>query len=343
MKGKLLVGFVNQFYTEKLNLGIYELNSKKFYWIYNDEIKRSLGHVFGVNGIIKFKDKFIVGYQSKPTKIGIYNSEFKLLKVLLLDNIIDLHSFTIMNDKLYCVSTGTNQVIEITLTNDFDISDTKPFYSYGNNNKKDIYHLNSISAYNDCLYITMFGKKNNNSWKNSENGQLIKISDKKIVKNSLQHPHTVYSIDTSLSYCESKTGKFYLGETEFDLLNYTRGICFSNDFIFVGSSGKRIKSRSEGTINTNEASNPEETKSYISIINRSSKKIESKIFLNDFGTEIYELLYLDNGFKIPEWIKINSWKDLSITHLREKIMKQQEFIANYSIKKRIYNLFKLNS
>jgi len=342
MKGNLLIGFVNQFYTEKLNLGIYELSSNKFYWIYNNEITRSLGRVIGVNGIIRFKDKFIVGYQSKPTKIGIYDSEFKLLKVLLLDNVIDLHSFTIINDKLYCVSTGTNQVIEITLTNDFDISNTKPFYSYGNNIKKDIYHLNSISSYNDCLYITMFGKKNNNSWKNSENGQLLRISDKKVIKTSLQQPHTVYFIDTSMSYCESKTGKFIMDDMKYDLKNYTRGICFSDDYIFVGSSGKRIKSRSEGTINIDEATTEEESKSYISIINRSTKVIEDKIYLNDFGTEIYEIIFLDERFQTPGWLKTISRNKLEINHLKEKIIKQQEFIINNSIKKRIYNLFKLN-
>jgi len=340
MKGKLLIGFVNQFYTEKLNLGIYDLITNEFYWIYNNEINQSLGRVFGVNGIVRFKDRFIVGYQSIPTKIGIYDSEFNLLNVLTLGNIIDLHSFTILHDKLYCISSGTNQVFEITLTNDFAISEIKPFYTFGKNNKKDIYHLNSITAFNDFLYITMFGKKMNKSWKNSDDGTLMNITNQEVVKNMLRHPHTVYSIDDSLAYCESKTGKFYYGEKAFDLFNYTRGICFSNDFIFVGSSGKRIKSRSEGTVNTNEASNSEETKSYISIIHRKSKKITGKIYLSDFGTEIYEILHLNEDFEIPNWCRKESWKDLKITHLQEKVMEQQNTIRDASLKNRAIRLIK---
>jgi len=334
----ILIGFVNKFYAPNLNLGVINIEKKTFNWIFNEEIEERIQNVKGVNGIIKFKEHFIVGYQSKPTKIVVFNKDFRIISVNEVPEIVNLHTFSAFDDKLYCVSTGTDEIFCLTFDSNFNIKTLDLIYKKSKR-KTDNWHINSICNINNKLIITCFGLKNNKSWKNAKNGQVINISDNTILKNNLFQPHTSYlSNSNKLMYCESGTNTVFIGEKEkISLEGYTRGITEDNENYYIGLSGRRLQSRSKGTLNTGETTNKNESNSGITIVDKNKLEIKENIVLSQYGIEIFDLVVLDS---IPDWIDNKSPFDFQLEEYEKQIYKLVTKLHQYTKKEGLFNRIK---
>ncbi len=112
-------------------------------------------------------------------------------------------------------------------------------------------HINSIAYLDGNLVISAFGKKEKDNWLYSKNGYILDITDGKVIKNGLFHPHTLISKNGKLFFCESARRK--IRSLEEDLLQiekgYVRGLAIYKDEIAFGISHARKKSKSTGRMN----------------------------------------------------------------------------------------------
>tara|TARA_B110000902_G_C14294117_1_gene582417 strand:- start:6385 stop:7491 length:1107 start_codon:yes stop_codon:yes gene_type:complete len=338
---KILVGFVNKFFAPNLNLAIFDTNDESFNWIYNKEIDSVVGEVKGVNGVVEFRDHYIVGYQSKPTKIAVFDRNFKIISVNAVKEIVNLHTFTTRDHKLYTVSTGTDEVFEVDFDENWNIKSTKCIYKKSIY-KKDKWHINSICNHEGNLIVTCFNKKINGSWKNSKVGQIIDISNNIVLKKNLFQPHTAYSSESNqLLFCESGANNLHLGlDNVLKTQGYTRAITEDNDFYYVGLSGRRLQSRSKGLMNTEETTNNEESKSGIVIINKNTLEIVNVHYLNNYGIEIFDIIILNYA---PEWVKNNIVNQLQMEEFENQIYALKTKLISIVKKKNIFTRIFLKS
>ena len=331
----LLVSFVNQYYSPQLCLGIIDLNTGDFFWIYDEPIAHATKNVLGVNGLYSIDNKIIVGYQSNPTKILVLNSkDFSIIKDVEIPNVIDLHSFAYFEGNLYCVSTGTDEVIKIKFDNDYNIVNTEVYWDTGHSGR-DNYHVNSIAIDEDKIYVTFFGKKHEKGWKETLNGGVINLKTREIIFEDLHHPHTIFFSNNQAILCESGKGNIVFLNKKMHrkyLGGYLRGIAENEDYLFVGSSGKRLISRSEGTVNLDPTKNEEEAKSFIYWLKKPKMEILKKIELSYFGTEIYDLLFLENSINKKNFTSTNPLF-LRIKHMEHELVTIKGKLAEQSKQK----------
>lgn len=327
---KLLIGFVNQFFTPLLNLGVLDLDNESFQWIFNEQIARATTNVQGVNGLSIYRDHIFVGYQSNPTKILIFNTNFEIINELVIPEIKQLHSFTFIEDKIYCVSTGTGEIFELQYEQGFNIKEIKCIYRVSNF-KEDRVHLNSICVHNGELISTCFGKKINGSWRNSKNGRLFYIRNNETILDGLFQPHSAHTINGQWVVCESGTGNLiFQNSRKVNLGGYIRGIAH-DDFIYVGLSGKRIKSRSKGTLNIGVSNSLNDNKSFIKILDKKKLKVLNVFDVSVYGTEIFDLEILPSKFEVSSLNKEPI--KLQLEHLENRIVKLEKQLQEKKLRK----------
>lgn len=302
----LLVGFVNQYFTPSLNLGLLNLNTEKFLWITNNKIAELTSDTYGVNGIVKYREKYIVGYQSGPTLFVIYNKDFSIANSFRIKHVSNQHSFCVYQGKLLTVSTGFDEIVELCLDEKYNLVGYSSFWKHPKNSKKsDLFHINSIASKKDNIYITCFGTPPFEKGDIKRiSGKVINIVTDQIIVENLYHPHSSIFIDENFMACESGTEMIFDLQKKYFIGGYTRGIAFSENNLYVGSSGKRLRSRSQGTFNVGWGETILDSRSFINIVSREGNHVEKKIDLSQYGNEIYELLYLKD-FLPPDWILKN--------------------------------------
>jgi hypothetical protein len=318
----LLIGFVNQVFTPQLTLAVLDVRTEKLYWINNEKLTNGTEKARGVNGLIKYRDKFVVGFQSSPTKLAIINGDFSINKILTLKEVENLHSFCVFDGKILCVSTGTDEVFALTLNEEFDLTNIELWWRHPNNQRQgeDSNHVNSIATDGNYVYVTCFGEKHKDGWQESKNGKVINASKNEVLIQGLHHPHTLYFQDGKWMLCESGGENIVTADNKkYFLGGYLRGITEDEKHLYVGVSGKRSISRSKGTLNAGFASSAEETASFINIIDKNSFESLKRIDLGIYGAEIFDLI-LVNDRVLPDWILENNATRMQISHLEEHIL-----------------------
>ena len=211
-----------------------------------------------------------------------------------LPEVKDGHSILAIDNCLYVVSTGTDEIVcydikEKSLENPQIIwraSDTK----------QDTHHINSIVEYDGDILLSGFGTKTGQLWSTATNGYIFNITSNSFLAERIHHPHSLSIRNGEIYYSDSHRNTFCKvgqSETIFDLQGYTRGISWlSDDLVCLATSMGRRVSKSTGLIGN--AADPGELVGECGLLlgNIFKKKIVGKIDLSWFGPEIYDIVVL---------------------------------------------------
>lgn len=244
---KLLIAFCNLSAPRDSGVLLYDVDSGKTQWV-NMGFSKLISSCTG----LWVDDKFIFSlFQAEGiSNISVINKgSLKPVFCQTLEEVKDGHSICVLGNKLYVVSTGSDEVLRYEFTGK-KVLKPEVFWK-ASDEKKDTHHLNSIIPFKKEIYVSGFGSKEGELWDTAIHGYIINISANKCVKKGIYHPHTLAVLDDKVFYCESSTQTFYsIDETiKFSLDGYTRGICFiDNKTVAIGTSIGRKSSKSTGIV-----------------------------------------------------------------------------------------------
>lgn len=256
-----------------------------------------------VTGLTKTEDRIFVVFSTKEGNwyfAALNQNDLTPLFYRELPGVADCHSILTIKNKLYIVSTGTDEVLCYDILNDV-VSASSVFWQ-ASDARKDTHHINSIIEKDGDILISAFGKKTGQFWSTATNGYIYNITKGIYVKEEIYHPHSLSVKDGRVYYSDSQNNTFCSIEDAnplFGLNGYTRGVTWlSDDLVCMASSIGRRVSKSTGLI-ANPA-DPGEIAGECNLIigNIVSREIIKQVDLSWFGPEIYDLLTLDGDIDL---------------------------------------------
>jgi len=164
--------------------------------------------------------------------------------ILARDSQYDFHDVLHHKDRLYLVSTGTNEVIVLD-------SEGKRVNSYTFPGGNDSWHINCLGIWDNRIVLSAFGefeefrgyKKNT-----KKQGFVLDIETNEKLWEGLSQPHTPVQNGDNYYICNSEEMQvltlnrhsFEINSIQLD--GYTRGIAFSQRYMYVGLSQSRNNS-----------------------------------------------------------------------------------------------------
>jgi hypothetical protein len=166
-----------------------------------------------------------------------------------LRRVRDAHSICYFEGRLYIVSTGTDEVVEIRLDGHRLVSEEVCWRYDRHAPVADINHLNGICVSPEGLVVTGFGERNLETQRWSNNGFVFNLTRNQMLISGLEQPHSPLSLNgSSIAYCESAKERVGIAGDDRTLLvpGYSRGLCQVGEFLYAGTSQRRTMSRSTG-------------------------------------------------------------------------------------------------
>jgi len=210
-----------------------------------------------------------------------------------------VHSLLVDGDAIYAVSTGSDEVIRCDLQNGILGSEVVVWRPVADGPREDTRHINSIVAFDNSLYISAFGPKQDQLWSSVRNsGYVVNVATGEVVATGLQHPHSLTVAGEALAFCESKAAAIQIvgrGVMARDLPGYARGLCQVETSLLVGTGVSRHVSESTGKPVVNRDDIEDGRCTVTAVAMRNGEK-EFVMDLSAHGREIYDLLPLSESF-----------------------------------------------
>jgi len=250
----------------------------------------------GFSGLCPYREGFLAALQTEPTTLLQLSREYQVENVWTLTRVKDARSLAVFEDKIYLVSTGNDAIVE------FAPDSEERIFWRANHEGKDSIHLNSLAWHEGNLYATAFGKKKGDSWSSADAGFLQNLTTGTCLCEALMHPHSLLVADDGFYFCRSRhmsVGKPDGQDLEIGV-GYTRGLCVSGEYIWVGVSRGRASSKSLGKV----VENPQDSGLLTGLCgvvmyrrnadDLSKSELIGAFWLEDYRTEIYDILPLEN-------------------------------------------------
>lgn len=159
----------------------------------------------------------------------------------------DIHDVRIFDGAIYTVSTSTNEIVILSM--DGTIKERFKLPGCG-----DAWHANCLDRWGDRIVVSAFGQfefYRGYKGKSDGKGIVFDLNSKEVIWSGLSSPHTP-RLDRlgRKMICDSKTGRLLIDRGEKGLREiifqgaFTRGIAFSEEYIYVGLSSLRRKANS---------------------------------------------------------------------------------------------------
>jgi hypothetical protein len=218
----------------------------------------------------------------------------------------DPHSVAYFEGSLYVVSTGTNELYRIPVT-DGKLGQPEVYWQYpGVPYDRDIVHLNGVASSPEGLILSCFGPKvENGTW--GRDGSVFMLDPYRLIANGLNQPHTPFYSNGRVFLAESGAGRVHAWEVRAGewtpertivVSGYIRGIVCDKDVLWVGVSAKRAISRSKRTVNPGICLNDG---AKILALAATTREVLWTIDLSGLGEEIYDILVLEGTVSLPRY------------------------------------------
>jgi hypothetical protein len=157
-------------------------------------------------------------------------------KLVVSDKASNVHDVRILDGKIYAVSTGTNEVLQ--LNKDGSIAKT---WSFGSG--KDSWHINGVDMWDGKLVASAFGKFEGDGayeGKTRGAGMVFEVESQKDVWTGLSGPHTPRSDADGRKYiCDSGSNRLMIKQGAGDKVvefpgAFPRGLAFGRSSVYVG-------------------------------------------------------------------------------------------------------------
>ena len=304
---RLLISFCNTF-PQGFPLAAYDFDSNDLEWIPAPELDLPIG---GASGLCRSGEYYYVLLQHRgspwPNTLAAYTADFKLRTAIRLERVSDGHSLIWRDNGLLAVSTGTNELVRITLDEAMATAQVESVWALGSQ-REDCHHLNSLAQLEGRLYGSMLGPTDSkDSHFERQDGSIADIASGKPVWTQLLHPHSLLACDDKLYCLESGRGRLWrfqgkecilTGEPIKDLPGYLRGLAIDGQFLYIGSSALRIRSKSTGELRAPSLETNIEARCRIYRLDLSTGQIACRE-LTPFAREIYDLILLPSDAPVP--------------------------------------------
>lgn len=174
------------------------------------------------------------------SEIIVYHQDGSI-RSLIHNEISDIHDIYIHNEHVYAVSTGTNEVVKMSLLGEIQHRFSFPC-------KADSWHLNCLELWRDRLVVSAFGKfDEHRGYKNNTKGRgmVFDVESGAIVLDTLSQPHSPKSDGDHLYVCSSEDKAIWVKDgsdpdvRKLQLDAYVRGLCIAGQTIYAGLSKSR--------------------------------------------------------------------------------------------------------
>jgi len=228
---------------------------------------------------------------------------------------VDVHSIVWREGELFAVSTGTDEIVKVTLDGHTVVAETV-FWRHGTGQtRENTVHLNAAASSSGRLLVSGFGRVEARR-DAPRDGFILDLDRGELVATALDQPHTLLPLGGQLLFCESRTGTLRTaGATHArNLPGYARGMCAFDSDVLVATSVGRSFSRSSGAPveNPRTAGLPHGR----CTINRFSKdwRLLRSVDLTAYASEIYDLLVVGKTDAWPTLTEV-AWRDRAIVRL----------------------------
>lgn len=244
----------------------------------------------GITGLCRIPGGVAVAVQSAHPKIVLLDDRWKVVKTIADARFADLHSLYERDGYLFCLCSGNNKVIKISLE-DHVVS---LFWEY--HIDQPFLHINSMVFHQGRPLVTSHKTAPEGPGK-GESGGAWYLDDYSVLIPDLKQPHTLM-IDGDAVYClsshDSRVVKWQGGKiTEKTVPSYLRGLSFNGSKAFVGSSSRRFISRKhQGVRRYTDFSDVVGNEQYMSslVVCDRDFQVEQRIDTTHLGFEIYDVI-----------------------------------------------------
>ncbi|HZE86623.1 MAG TPA: hypothetical protein VE090_00290 [Methylomirabilota bacterium] len=251
-------------------------------------------------GLVKHTDANVVFHAGKIKDTGK-----PLLKVLDANDLSvrdtyaldtrDPHSLCVVEDNLFIVATGTDEVRAVPLTDPGKKSEVV-YRVPDSNGSADTYHLNSIVTTPDGrTLVSGFGPREGQKWYTAQNGFVADVLTSEKLIEGIYHPHTLFVAGSDILICESSRSKVHNlnRKTVWEGNLYTRGLAYDNqDNLLIGESTGVMHESQKGTIRNAEDEGTIVGEAMIYRYNKNTGKTTVMQKLSAYGPEIYDIVTL---------------------------------------------------
>lgn len=245
---------------------------------------------------------------------------------------VDVHSIFVEGDRLWAISTGTDEVLELALDGAAVRSESVAWRPDPEAPREDRHHLNGISRVAGRLLVAGFGPRSGDGRSWGTEGFVQDIEAGLRIGPPIDQPHSVAEADGQPILCESRAMavRSLEGRQSSSLGGYTRGLCSLEDGLLVGISTGRVVSNGAGVVNNPSDPGAAAGECSIARLSRDRWDVEEVVDATELGREIYALLPVDGVSDWPivagdEWRRDTLralWRRADLTLARAKAAEQ---------------------
>jgi hypothetical protein len=164
--------------------------------------------------------------------------DLRLLECVPLPNVVDVHSLCLDGSALIAVSTGTDEIVRISLD---DPTRTEVIWR-ASAAREDTQHLNAITWYAERLVCSGFGPNAGERRSSALNGYIYDVSAGTFLAKGIRQPHSLAERAGVLYFCESSRSLLRsLDGYTLEIGGYLRGLaCLEDGSCLVGASVARF-------------------------------------------------------------------------------------------------------
>jgi hypothetical protein len=195
----------------------------------------------GCSGLWLEGNKLYVSVMSASCMNLLIYEPGKLVQTIISSKLGDIHDVRMIDDQLYVVSTGTNEVAIVDMTG--RVRERWPMHGYG-----DSCHINCLDVWDGRLVATAFGKfttYRGYKGRTQGSGILYDVKTHETLFDGYSAPHTPRRDENGAVYvCDSRgEGVSYHNKDEKKMISFPgtfpRGMEITKDKIYVGLSSLR--------------------------------------------------------------------------------------------------------
>jgi hypothetical protein len=250
--------------------------------------------ISGITGLTYHAGCYFAALQSgAQSEIAVLDSSLEVKGVLPLPGVRDIHGLRSDGDRLYVVSTGTNDVFVV---DPLGRNPPRLFWTPPAQIGDKQIHINDMIEFRGRHFVLSHRRLDKPG---RANGNVFDVDRNEIVAENLLLPHTFLKMDGRLLFCDSHRGQIVelLDSGSVPVFEradrFLRGAALVDDRIILGSSCLRIFSRSRGTAKKYAEEMPlgdEKYMSWLYFLNRGDFSLESVLPFSTLSFEIYDIL-----------------------------------------------------
>lgn len=244
----------------------------------------------GITGLCRIPGGAAVAVQSGHPKIVLLDESWKVAKTIADPRFADLHSLYCRDGYLFCLCSGNNKVIKISL----DDHSVSLFWEY--HIDEPFLHINSLVFHEGRPLVTSHKTAPEGPGR-GESGGAWYLDDYSVLIPNLKQPHTLIEEEGAV-YClsshDSRVVEWRQGEiSEKVVPSYLRGLAFNGSSVFLGSSSRRFISRKQqGVRRYTDFSDVIGNEQYMSslVVCDRAFDVKQRIDTTPLGFEIYDII-----------------------------------------------------